>query len=150
MREITVNYIPLHEINRRAARRSDDIVTDRYDSNSVNKSNTFKKIRKNKKRKSLPLKLASGFAMIIISVILGLIMVPTKAQAEDSQIYYKYFTAYMVQKGDTLWSLAEQNAHEESYKEYINEVKDINHMYTDTIKAGQYIVIPYYSTEYVE
>lgn len=148
MREITVNYIPLHEINRRTENRPGEIIADRYDNRSVNRSHTFRKIRKNKKRKSLPLKLASAFAMILMSVILGL-LVPTKAQAEDSQIYYKYFTSYMVQKGDTLWSIARQNAHEESYKEYINEVKDINHMYTDTIKAGQYIVIPYYSTEYV-
>ena len=86
---------------------------------------------------------------MLLAAVLALI-VPTTAKAGDDTVYYKYFTAYMVQKGDTLWELAREYSHNESYTEYINEVKDINHLYSDRITAGQYIVIPFYSTEYME
>ena len=88
-------------------------------------------------------------SIVLLSTALAL-FIPATAKAGDDTVYYKYFTAYMVQKGDTLWELAREYSNGESYIDYINEVKDINHLYSDRITAGQYIVIPFYSTEYME
>ena len=54
-----------------------------------------------------------------------------------------------MEEGDTLYSLAEEYGdYFESDKAFINEVKYANHLIGDTIYAGSYLVVPYYSTEY--
>ena len=55
--------------------------------------------------------------------------------------------------GATLWSLSQDyldEIHYESTMDYIEEVKKINHLADDGIKAGQRIIFPYYSSEYIE
>ena len=62
---------------------------------------------------------------------------------------YKYFTSIEVEAGTSLWDIAEEYMTEEyrSPKDYIQEVKNINHMESDLIYEGSYLCIPYYSTE---
>ena len=51
--------------------------------------------------------------------------------------------------GDTLTSIAGKYCSKEfkSREAYIAEVKSINHMTDDKLVTGDYIVIPYYSSE---
>ncbi len=67
---------------------------------------------------------------------------------------FKYYTSVTVESGETLWSLADEYVDYEHYKDknkYIAEVQRINHLDDEcTITAGQLLVIPYYSHEYVE
>lgn len=53
-----------------------------------------------------------------------------------------------IEEGDTLWSIASTYYVPEcgSMKEYISEIKKTNHLTTDTIYAGRYLLIPYYIT----
>ena len=62
---------------------------------------------------------------------------------------YKYFTSIEVQAGTSLWDIAKEYMTEEydSPQEYIQEVKNINHMNQDLIYEGSYLCVPYYSSE---
>ena len=75
-----------------------------------------------------------------------------KAQSNDAEISYKYYKSISVSAGDTIWDYAAEYADEEyydSYESYINEVIRINALSNDSIRAGQSIIIPYYSNEFV-
>jgi len=76
----------------------------------------------------------------------------SKAKAKDTDpAYYKYYTNIEIQPGDTLWALAEHYIDEnyESREAYIAEVKEINSLNENgDIISGQYLIMPYYSTEY--
>ena len=67
---------------------------------------------------------------------------------------FKYYTSVTVEAGETLWSLADEYIDYDYYKDknkYISEVRTINHLDDDyTIIAGQTLIVPYYSEEYVE
>lgn len=88
---------------------------------------------------------------ILISVILGTILFGTiRTEAAPSEETYKYYTSISIQAGDTLWSIAEQYRTAEcgDITDYIEEICSLNHITDDDIHAGQYLTIPYYSTEY--
>ncbi len=90
-------------------------------------------------------------AVVILAVILitavGTGIFSVKARAEETS--YKYYTSIVVKKGDTLWTIANQYITEEyaDVEEYIHEVKALNHLESDGIYAGEYLTIPYYSSD---
>ncbi len=58
----------------------------------------------------------------------------------------------MVEKGDTLWKYAETYGNMQYYDDpddYIKEVMDINFLDDDQITSGQYLILPYYSPNFV-
>ena len=59
----------------------------------------------------------------------------------------KYIGKVYVEYGDTLWSIAKENMSPEYKNEaqLIDEIKKINHLYTDDIYAGDYILVPYFN-----
>lgn len=63
---------------------------------------------------------------------------------------YKYFTSIIVNPGDTLTTIAGQYAdsHYESVEAYIEEVRMTNHLRDEDIRAGEYLIVPYYSSEF--
>lgn len=76
------------------------------------------------------------------------------SNADDSldDVSYKYYTSILIKSGDTLWTLAEEYGDDIHYKSnaaYIEEVKQINHLAGDQINAGEYLIVPYYSSEFV-
>lgn len=66
---------------------------------------------------------------------------------------FKYYTGITVENGDTLWDLADEymdDAHYGNKASYISEVRSINHLDENcSIKAGQFLIVPYYSDEYI-
>lgn len=68
---------------------------------------------------------------------------PTEASNSND----KFYTSILVEKGDTLWGIAEKYMTEEykSTQEYIDEVLEINDMNTNIIVDGTYLLIPYYA-----
>lgn len=70
--------------------------------------------------------------------------------ASNENTLYKYYTSIQVQAGDTLWSIAQQYApsSEISQQDYVDEIISMNHLQGDTIHAGDYLTISYYSSDF--
>ena len=97
-----------------------------------------------------------NFAVILVlAAVVGLIIFritaqPANADSNDTSSRYKYYTSVCVESGDSLWSIAEEYItvdYENSY-EYIEEVKEMNHLHSDFLKSGTRLCIPYYSSDY--
>lgn len=94
--------------------------------------------------------------LVILTVVLVLFLtisyhaIVSKATSANEEVSYKYYKSIEISTGDSLWSIAETYAGEEyaSAQNYIDEVKLINHMSDDSLTAGQYLIVPYYSTEF--
>ena len=66
-------------------------------------------------------------------------------------VHYKYFRSIMVYSGDTLSAISGRymDNHYTSVQDYIDEVCEMNHLQdADDIHAGDYLIIPYYSTDF--
>lgn len=93
--------------------------------------------------------LAAIISIICIPMMLSLIVAqPAEANDGSEEVFYKYYHRIEVAEGDTLWSIAQQNyfPQEQTIREYIEEVQQINHRYSETVYAGEELMIPYYST----
>lgn len=87
----------------------------------------------------------AALCVIVGSVIFGTF----RTEAAPSETHYKYYTSIRVEKGDTLWTIADAYMTEEyeNISDYIGEVCNINRISGDTIHAGQYLTVPYYSAK---
>ncbi len=87
-----------------------------------------------------------GLLVIAFSVILfgNVIVKAQEEHVEDNMV--KGYTSIKISSADTLWSIAEANMdeHYESVYEYIQEVKDLNGLTSDTIHSGSLLIIPVY------
>ena len=76
------------------------------------------------------------------------------ASSGEEQLKFKYYTQVTVAYGETLWDLSENYIDYAEYKdknEYIEEVQSINHLAEeDSIRAGQTLIVPYYSYDFVK
>lgn len=111
-----------------------------------------KKIRQNRIRRQRQLRRRIVFTLaitiLLICSTLGFTSITSKAQEAHEEVNVKCFTSVMVPYGSSLYELAEEYSDSrfyDSYQDYIDEVKYINHI-DDDIKAGSYLVIPYYET----
>ena len=77
-----------------------------------------------------------------------------RSLASSGEEQLKYYTQVTVAYGETLWDLSENYIDYEEYKdknEYIEEVQSINHLAEeDSIRAGQTLIVPYYSYDFVK
>ena len=55
------------------------------------------------------------------------------------------YTSRLIEPGDSLWSIAEETITDGygSVSEYVEALKVMNHLDSDTIHAGQYLMIAY-------
>ncbi len=97
-----------------------------------------------------PLMLLLSFVMVVtIFLTVGIV-----ATAKDNSApMYKYYQSYMVEKDDTLLSIAynlnDDECSEKQIHECVEEMISINSLdHKGTICYGNYIIVPYYSTEY--
>lgn len=95
--------------------------------------------------------IAAILFMVCIPMTLSLIFAQS-AEANDGseEVFYKYYHRIEVSEGDTLWNIATQNyrPQEQTVWEYMDEVQQINHRDSQTVYAGEELMIPYYSTEF--
>lgn len=90
---------------------------------------------------------------IVLAVIIFFIIFGTSTTANagtKNSVRYKYYTSVLVKDGSSLWEIAQTYMTEEytSTEEYIDEVKEINHMCDNVLYEGSYLCVPYYSSEY--
>lgn len=105
-------------------------------------------IKINKNRTMKMTILGAAFITIFAVFIFGCILSKThKCIAGNND--NKYFTNITIDKGDTLWNLAEEYMDEEHYSsiyEYMDELRDMNNLTSDELYAGQNLIVTYYST----
>lgn len=81
--------------------------------------------------------------ILILSIsIIGSVAV---VKADESVQYNKSFISIEIESGDTLSSIAKEYAiMGTEYDDYIQEVRNINNLSSDTIHTGCYLMIPVY------
>ena len=96
----------------------------------------------------MTLLLTSVLVITIGSVICGSIFSSAKNTEEDA-LQYKYYKSIVIEEGDSLWSIAKEYQPNEyvSTQDYINEIKQLNGLASETIHAGQHLLVIYYDTE---
>lgn len=111
---------------------------------------------KKNRRAALQRKRKMMFSFIImfltVNIIFGVNTLVINAK-DNSEPLYKYYQSYMVEKGDTLLSIAydlnEDTCSKEQIEECVDEMISINSLdHKGTICYGNYIIVPYYSEEY--
>lgn len=123
---------------------------------SQNDTTTLTKAQLNRCKRQRQVKrnmffLVSSILAIFIASIF-LISFSTEANDEEHSPSYKYFKSIELSEGDTLWSVANEYIDYKYYKntdEYIKEVMKMNSLTSDQIYAGKYIIVPYYSSEFI-
>lgn len=90
-------------------------------------------------------------AMLVLFVcsMIGLGTLLGSSSKASNNNNYKYYTSVEIKNGDTLWDIASEYVTEEydSLQEYVTEVKSLNRMQGDSIRSGQFLIVPYYSSE---
>jgi cell division protein YceG involved in septum cleavage len=84
--------------------------------------------------------------ILFTSVILLSLFKTAKATSDNNVIRSFHCTSIQIEKNDSLWSIANRYFTDEytDIDNYITLIKDANNLKTDTIHAGNYLVIPYY------
>lgn len=106
-----------------------------------------KKKRQRQLKRNISLVTVMAILTIIFSVTLSSIF--AIAESHESDRLYKYYTSIEVKYGETLWSIAKEyinNDHYSGIPAYIKEVMKINSLPDDNIRAGQYLIVPYFSS----
>lgn len=107
-----------------------------------------KTLQKQKIRRKFILFFALTLAvMFAIGVGFGTMLARAEEPKTDSS--YKYYANIEIERGDTLWTLADEymdSIHYSSRMDYIDEVMSINHLVSDQLISGQKLIVPYYST----
>lgn len=93
---------------------------------------------------------------VILGVVLAFSVLGTSAKAtgtDQASDTYKYYKEVYVERGDTLWSIAEAytDGSVSDVNDCISEMRNINGIRAyETLKAGTYIIVPYYSTQHLQ
>lgn len=90
--------------------------------------------------------------VVFCGTLLGSSMASVRSEASIEHGAIKYYTSIQIEQGDTLWSIADiyRTADYSTVQDYIDEVKELNHLGPDEIHSGQYLTIPYYSGEFLD
>lgn len=115
-----------------------------YEKALVKRRNRKKEVRRNM------ILLIVSFSIIVLCVCF-IFTFSAQAQDANTKVSYKYFKSIYIEDGDSLWSIAQEYAdeHYSSVASYITEVKRMNSLESDSIKTGSYLIVPYYSTEFI-
>lgn len=95
------------------------------------------------------------FVLAAVIVIAGNVIVrgffaDAHGNAKEDPIDYTYYKSIEIQKGDTLWDIAEQYSGNTSIPQYIEELKELNGLVTDDIHESHYLTIIYKDDEFVK
>lgn len=105
----------------------------------MNRSNLQYSINKKLQRRLI-------MVIILFVVFLSTFLICKTVGAQKCSTRTKTVTSICIQKGDSLWSIAEEYITDEcgTMEDYIEEIKKTNHLIDDKIHAGNYIIVPYY------
>lgn len=92
-------------------------------------------------------KIISILIILISLFLIILFALPERTASAEQAVARTYcITTVEIQKGDSLWSLAKEYYTDEfsCLSEYIDEIKRMNGLSSNTIYAGNYLLIPQY------
>ena len=93
-----------------------------------------------------------GALILTILVVFSVSGLVTNARSTSDEQEYKYFMSYELEKGDSLWAIAEDHFDTNNYEsvdQYMEEICIINSITIDTtLYEGMNLIVPYYSTEF--
>lgn len=88
--------------------------------------------------------------MVLFLTVLAVLLRSSFAKAAggsaDNGNSFKYYRELQISYGDSLWSIASENldrSGHQNVEDYVQEIKSVNGLTSDTIHAGNYLVIPY-------
>lgn len=118
-------------------------------------SKSEKRIRSNKlrrqkeRRKNIMLSIMTICLVVTLSFTINGFL--SNAKSGTDGVEFKYYKSIIVDQGDTLWSIATENMNEryDNTAELVKEIMQMNGLTDDGITAGSYLVVPYYSAEFV-
>lgn len=94
------------------------------------------------------------FAVLTTVGMISVCAVSYRSIRTSASSGFKYYTSVTVENGETLWDLADEFIDYNYYKNknsYITEVQNINHLDENcSIDAGQILILPYYSSQYIK
>ena len=91
-------------------------------------------------------RLMLAFMTLLIALTIGMFASGMFFKVKAADNYKKYYKSIEVHPGDTLSMYAETyGEHYRSYEDFIEEVCVINSIEEDELKAGNHIIVPYYS-----
>ena len=100
---------------------------------------------KTRSRSLLYKKILSVLILTAFIIILFLIFHRPQAQGQAEARSVRYISV-QVEEGDSLWSLAEAyKSPSDDIRRYIDNIRSVNGMHTDTLIASEYLIIPLYS-----
>lgn len=104
-----------------------------------------KKLRRKQIRRNRRISLC--ISILSVSFLLIIFFCNFKVIAEKPATY-KYYTEVRVDRGDTLWSIADRFMTEEytSRRTYVREIQQINNLGCE-LQYGERILVPYYSED---
>ena len=112
-----------------------------------------RKLRRQRERRAKIVSMLAALCLIIACVI-SYHSLTSSAKSSSDEVSLKYYTGVIVQNGDSLWSIADKYIDYQQYRDkaaYIEEVCSINNLSDESdIRAGQRLVVPYYSSEFVK
>ena len=106
------------------------------------------KRRKQLAKRKMFFLLVAIFVITLGSIVFGSIF--SSAKDPDADIpRYKYYKSITIEQGDSLWSIAEEYCTDEyaNTYEYVDELKQLNSLTSETIHAGQHLLVIYYDKE---
>ncbi len=112
--------------------------------------------RQQKRKKQIQRRICTMIATICMIVVCAVAFHGIRSMASngENQLKFKYYTQVTVAYGETLWDLSDSYIDYEEYKdknEYIAEVQSINHLMDEgSVRAGQTLIVPYYSYDFVK
>ena len=83
---------------------------------------------------------AVAAAILCLSLFLAL-LIPQQAFAQPDTV--QVYQTVIIEKNDTLWDFAVQySAEGQDIRSYIQKIRTLNHLTTDTLIEGQYLILP--------
>ncbi len=84
----------------------------------------------------------------VLFFMIGFFAAGFRTDAADEFETARVYTSITVKSGDSLWTIASDYAGFEfsDTREFVSEVKKLNHLSSDEIHAGEHLVIPYVKT----
>ena len=115
------------------------------------------RIMNNKKRRQKIVRRQYFTLFLIITIVLFSVLflgstIMSGATSDAYEPEFKYYKSVTVHSGDTIWDIAQEYYSEDNYSSfnsYLYEIISLNRLDSEgTLKAGENVIIPYYSKEY--